>query len=434
VLPLSEDINKDKLKTALNELIERHESLRTSFEEINGLPIQRIHPGISIGLDYYEAGKEEVLGMIKDYIRPFDLSRAPLVRSAIIKLPDKQHVWIVDIHHIVSDGASHSVLTGDFISLYNKQKPKPLKLQYKDFSEWQKKYLQKDEIKSQESYWLNLFAGEIPELHLPVDFERPDRFTFAGDLYSLKINKENAAELKKMTAAFGGTIFLNVLTILNVLFYKYTGQDDIIVGTGMAGRQHDDLRDIIGLFVNPLPMRNYPAADKTYGDFFREVIHNSIKAFENQDVQFERLVDMLNLKRDSGKSPLFSVVLVGLNFSQPGENVLGAGKNYGAQNTEEVRNGELPFKGKHISAQADMVFNIREVGEEIYINIEYYTALFNRETIASMACDFLEILKLGAADWNIKLKDIEVFPTSEKKYINPEILETKRQISESFDF
>lgn len=427
VLPVGENIKKDKLEAALNKLIERHESLRTFFKEINGVPVQRIHPGIVLNLDYYETSIEEVQEKINDYIRPFDLARAPLMRSGIIKIPGIKYVWIIDIHHIVSDGTSQAVLTGDFISLYNDKELKPLKLQYKDFSEWQNNVFKKGKIKSQEEYWLNLFSGEIPELFLPMDFDRPEIFTFAGDLYYFKINKDDAGELRKMTVAFGGTIFINLLAVLNVLLCKYSGQDDIIVGTGLAGRQHDDLRDIIGLFINPLPMRNFPKEEKSYGDFLREVIDNSIKAFENQDVQFEKLVDMLNLERNPSKNPLFSVVLNGLNLMQPGEKFSRPGR-------EEVGQKEdFSLKKQHISAQTDMVFSIKEVGEEIYISVEYYTAIFKKETIISMVGGFLKIVKAIIADADIKLKDIEIFPANEKKYISSSILEMKNKIVESFD-
>ncbi|MCP5053665.1 MAG: polyketide synthase, partial [bacterium] len=186
-----------------------------------------------------------------NFVRPFDLSRAPLIRSGIVQLPGNRYLWLVDIHHIVSDGTSHTILTEDFFALYNGSRLAPLKLQYKDFSQWQNRLFESGEIKTQEEYWLTLYSDvkEIPRLNLAGDRKRPDVFTFKGSHYNFSLEGEEVKKFRRLASDNGGTHFMNLLALLNALFYKYTGQTDIIIGTGIAGRPHTDLQAIVGMFV-----------------------------------------------------------------------------------------------------------------------------------------------------------------------------------------
>jgi acyl carrier protein len=274
--PLGENIEKNKLESTLKQLIARHENLRTSFTVVDGEPTQRVHDEVEFKLEYFnhethekhERGDQsKVFGgpgtffqkgswppeaIIKNFIRPFDLTRAPLMRSGLIKLPEGLHIWMVDMHHIISDGTSHMILSEDFLAFYNGTELEPLRLHYKDFSQWQNRSVESCGIKDQESYWLELFSGEIPRLELPADNKRPEVFTFAGDVYSFRLDREDALKFKALGSRNGATLYMNILAVVNTLFYKYSGQKDIIIGTGIAGRPHADLQHIIGMFVNTL--------------------------------------------------------------------------------------------------------------------------------------------------------------------------------------
>ncbi|NIM15606.1 MAG: amino acid adenylation domain-containing protein, partial [Candidatus Aminicenantes bacterium] len=411
VLPIEKDIEIDKLKSVFKKLIERHESLRTSFERVNDEAVQRVHdPGtIEFVVEYYPVeDQDKVEQVIDHFIQPFDLSRAPLIRSGIVKNPDGRRIWMVDMHHIVSDGTSYLILTRDFMSLYNGEELAPLRLQYKDFCRWQNRLSRSGAIKAREDYWLKLYTdiGEIPRLNFPGDHKRPEVFTFTGDQYSFELDRDDALKFKALGTEIGGTLYMNTLAVLNALFYTYTGQTDIIIGSVTAGRAHADLQDIIGMFVNTVTMRNQPEGEKSYRSFLKELIARSVEAFENQDVQFEELVKKLEPQRDLSRNPLFDVLMVVQNME-------------GGKPVEEavlpVVEGEIPYANK--TAKFDMTFFVVEQGEDIHIDVSYYTGIFKKETIRRLASHFKRLIKIVVADPFINLKDIDIISEEERREI-----------------
>jgi len=444
ILPLEKDIDKDKIESTLKRMIKRHENLRTSFEKVNEEPVQKIHKEVEFRIDVYDLTGAQVEAKVEvegerdssslhhssfsthHFIRPFELSRAPLMRSGLIRLPDGYHAWIVDIHHVISDGTSHTILTEDFMGLYREEELTPLRLHYKDFSQWQNRLFKSDEIKVQEAYWLSVLQGEIPQLELPLDFKRPDVFTFEGDRYSITMERDDAVKFRALGSKHGATLYMNILAALNTLFFKYTGQTDIIIGSVIAGRPHADLQHIIGMFVNTLAMRNFPEGEKTYEAFLEEVADNCVNAFENQDVQFEELVGKLNLERDTSRNPLFDITMAGQNFRMPGEERLGRGN----ENSDQFEVLPLVDKGlpsidyKNTTAKFDMTFFIQEVEDDVYIEIEYYTGIFKGETIRRLVSHFKNVINTVLHDASIKLKDIEMLSVAEKKQLFYEFNDT----------
>ncbi|UCH97509.1 MAG: AMP-binding protein, partial [Candidatus Aminicenantes bacterium] len=446
VLPLGKDLNKNILETALKQLIARHESLRTSFEVIEEQAIQRVHDEVKFEIEYYDMQVtgayrrdrcrwedkgtrglaplpiEPAAALTSSFIRPFDLSRAPLLRSGLIKLPGGYHIWLVDMHHIVSDGMSHTVLTEDFLSLYNRKELEPLRLQYKDFSQWQNHLLKSGAIDAQEDYWLNLYAdaGEIPRIRLPLDAKRPEVFTFNGDTYEFMLEKEDASGFKSLGARNGATLYMSILAALNVLFYKYTGQPDIIIGSAIAGRHHADLQQIIGMFVNTLAMRNHPEGEKTYESFLTEVITHSIDAFANQDLQFEELVEKLDVERDTSRNPLFDVCMVVQNLPpvKTVEALALVDKNHPLLDIEH--------QYKNTITKFDMTFIIDETEEDIHITIEYYKDIFRPETIKRLVSHFKNIIQTVIKTPAIMLKDIEILSGEERQQVLYEFNDTVR--------
>jgi amino acid adenylation domain-containing protein len=425
VLPLGKDIEKDKLESVLKRLVARHESLRTSFTGANDEPVQKIRKAgeIDFANEYYgiEGGIEKI---IECFVRSFDLSRAPLIRSGIIERADGNLIWMVDAHHIVSDGTSHTILTGDFFRLYDGDRLEPLKLQYKDFSRWQNRLYESGAIKAHEDYWLTLYAdiAEIPRLDIMGDYKRPELFTFAGGHYSFVLSRDDALKFKANGARDGGTLFMNILTVLNVLFYRYTGQTDIIIGSGIAGRSHDDFQEIIGMFVNMLAMRNYPAGEKPYQVLLKEVIHHSIQAFENQDVQFEELVDRLGPGRDLSRNPLFDITMMVQDYGQVGERGSESRRDEPFGQIEQLPvvqvDEDLAFVAyNNRTSKFDLTFFIYERGEDIHVAIEYYTGIFKIETIQRLAVHFQHVIKAAAKDPSIRLRDIEIIPEEEKQQV-----------------
>ncbi|MCP4148511.1 MAG: hypothetical protein GY757_12265, partial [bacterium] len=204
-----------------------------------------------------------------------------------------------DMHHIISDGVSFGIFVREFMELYAGKKLQPVPLQYKDYSEWQNRPKEKERVKNQEEYWLNQFEGEIPVLNLPTDYPRPAIRSFEGKTHHFRVEKGETAALKRMALREEATLYMVLTAIFNSFLSRMSGQEDIIIGTPTTGRSHADLEDTIGMFVNTLALRNRPDSDKTYGEFLAQVKKNTLEAFENQEYQFDELVERLNINRDA---------------------------------------------------------------------------------------------------------------------------------------
>jgi amino acid adenylation domain-containing protein len=382
VLKLEGTPDRERLAAVYHQLIRRHQVLRTSFQTFNNEPIQEISPGSRVLFEIQYSDKSAhtaVEEIIEDFLHPFDLSRPPLLRVKLVRISEKEHFLLFDMHHIIGDGTSMGILAAEFITLYNNGTLVPLRIQYKDFSQWQNHLINSGKIKVQEEYWLNLYAGEIPRLELPTDYPRPEVFTFEGDTLEFNLDSRLSAASRELCQTRGLTLYMGLLAAFNILLYKYTGQEDIIVGSGTAGRTHEDLRNMMGLFVNMLAMRNHPGRKKTLGQFLGEVRESTLKAFENQDIQFEDLVRQLELPRDPAHNPLFDVCFVIQNFEQS------------ELHAADVTFKQRPFKNK--TAKFDITLFTWEMGDEIYFAVEYCTALFKPGTLQRMKHHFLNIIE-----------------------------------------
>ncbi|MGE5342941.1 MAG: amino acid adenylation domain-containing protein [Candidatus Omnitrophota bacterium] len=408
VLPLGKGIEPDRLNAILLTLIDRHEGLRTSFVVIDETPMQRIHDHVDFKTEYWEVSGEDDAHGSNHFIRPFDLSEAPLFRSLLIKTPDGNHIWMLDTHHTISDGTSFRILNEEFLALYNGGELEPLRIQYKDFSIWQNRLFETGAIAKQEHYWLDVYRGEIPKLNVPGDFPRPGVFDFRGDNVNFKLEGETAEKFIGLSRRYSGTVFMNFLTALNVIFYKYTGQTDIIIGSGIAGRPNADLQKIIGMFINTLAMRNYPEGHKSYDAFLQEVIQTTIAAFENQDMPLETLVEKLNLDRDPSRSPLFDVLVTVQNFGW---------ENQRTGDREKNSEAVTAYEPKHTTAKFDMSFSILEQVRNIGISLEYYTSIYKRETITRFVRHLIRVIEQAVANPSVKLDDICIITEEEKKVI-----------------
>ncbi|NIM15388.1 MAG: amino acid adenylation domain-containing protein, partial [Candidatus Aminicenantes bacterium] len=430
VLELNGEVNKKQLEHAFKRLIHRHETLRTSFELIDNEPVQLVHDNVEFEIEYIsleqgvapptKKGAKSLespytlrptrdtmrYAAIQNFIRPFDLSQAPLLGVGLVDISETKHLLLFDMHHIVGDGTSAEVLTDEIFSIYAGEKLPPLKIQYKDFSNWQNQLIESQKIKSQEEYWINLYADapNIPVLNLPGDCPRPAVFSFEGDNYVFKLYKKEASAFKKLGDAHNTSLFMSLLAAFNVLLFKYTGQSDIIVGSGIAGRRHADLYQIIGLFVNMLALRNFPTPDKTYVQFLEEVRETSLQAYENQDVQFEELVDRLELRRDASRNPLFDVLVVNQNFDQSCKEYENVGFTLSPYDYFEIK-----------ASKFDLTLFAYEAGDEIRFKLEYYTAVFKPETIEQLVNHFLNLIGQVTREPGIRISDIDILSAEEKR-------------------
>jgi acyl carrier protein len=396
---LEGDFNRERLENILGKLTRKHESLRTSFESINGEPVQRIHDEAKFTGEYFENCKDEnqIKGVIKNFIRPFDLTKAPLLRVGLIKMEKEKHILITDIHHIIADGVSIAILMEEFSELYDGEERSPLELRYKDYSNWQNSKDYKDRIKKQEQFWMGVFSYKSPILDLPVDYPRNLVIHESEEkILWFEMDNELTKDLRRMLTQKEVTLYMILLAVYNVLLSKYCAQEDIVVGTAVSGRTHDDLRNIMGIFVNMLPLRNYPKGDKTFSQFLEEVKQNTLDALNNQDYPFEMLISRLNLDRDMKRNPLFDTVFQVQNLSIAKREIKGL--------TITPNDYELRVN----PSRYELVFTAMEGGDNIHFKFQYSRQLYKKETIVAIYEHYINILKTVLQDDGVKLIDIEL--------------------------
>ena len=391
-ISLSADTDISEVEQTFIRLIERHESLRTSFEMIAGQPIQRVHDHVEFAiedLNLHSSGSHP--GSL--ITRPFDLSKAPLMRVELIKTGENSQRLIVDIHHIISDGVSLEVLQRDFMSLSRGEVLTPLPIQYKDYVLWQNMENQKRMLKQQEIHWLEQFKGEIPQLNIPTDFSGVKRADFEGNTLIDEIPCD-VSRLKAFSLKNGVTNFIFFLAVQNIFLSKISGQDDIVIGIPTAGRNHDDLHEVMGMFVNTLALRNRPGREKSFLQFLEEVKNNTLEAFNNQDYSFEDLVSAVAGKWE-GHNPIFDVMFQVRETGSDDED-------------EDVSGIHLEeFQLRNTTAKFDLNFTI-VIGNKMLLYIEYSTKLFKEKTIERFAGDFKDILFTVLENENVKLCDIQI--------------------------
>ncbi len=412
-------LDKDLLEDSIKQIINRHEALRTSFEVIDERLVQRIHKDVKFKIEYMEiqnkAGGQadidnEVNGIIKSFIRPFDLQKPPLLRIGLIKIAKDKYILLRDMQHIIGDGITEEIFKSELSKLYSGVKlPKP-KLQYKDFSEWQNELFKTEKIKKQEEYWSHLFSGEIPVLNMPTDYIRPPKPKFEGSIINIDLDKKLVEKMGKVAAQNGATVYMLMLSVFNILLSKYTGQEDIVVGSPIAGRNHADLDNIMGVLINTLAMRNYPNNIKTFKEFLKSVRNNCVEAFENQECQFESLIDKLNIERDLSRNPLFDVMFILQNMDFQ-DMIMG-----------DIKVDSYSFK-RSIS-KFDLTLTAIERYGNMELSFEYSTDLFKEKTIERLAQHYINILKEVVEDVNIKLSEINMLSTNERKQLLHEFNDT----------
>ncbi|MEK6449756.1 condensation domain-containing protein, partial [Priestia aryabhattai] len=397
-------LNKEKFAGALQQLIQRHDSLRTSFELVEGELMQKVHGSVTFNLPYYQMTELQVQERIKEFVQPFDFNEGSLLRAELIQVEETKHIFLLDMHHIISDGISISLFLQELSQLYNGAILPNLPIQYKDFSAWQNELFQSKEIEKQKRYWLGTMQKDIPLLELPIDYNRPSIQKFVGDHITFEVDSETTEGLKTLTKQTGTTLYMVLLAAYNVLLAKYTNQTDVIVGTPVAGRTHSDVNPLIGMFVNTLAMRNYPTQDKSFAQFLNEVKANALQAYENQDYPFEELVDQLDLERDLSRNPLFDTMFGVQDFGDL------------AQLTMEGINVE-PYNWPIAISKFDVTVMLREEANQISGVIEYRTDLFKAESMERFIQHFIQVIKEVVLAPEKSLKDIDVLSHEEKNQL-----------------
>ncbi|MEK3918735.1 amino acid adenylation domain-containing protein [Paenibacillus sp. FSL K6-2393] len=413
VLLLEGSIDHSLLEKAFRGLIKRHETLRTGFEVVQGEAVQRIYESVDFAVECRHANEEEASAVVQAFIRPFDLAKPPLLRAELVELAADRYLLMFDMHHIISDGVSMDVFVEELVRLYGGESLEPLHIQYKDYAVWQQSDEQKVQLKREEAYWLDRYQGELPVLEMPTDYPRPAVQSYEGHTLTSFVDEATNEGLKQLAAQRGATLYMVLLAAYTVLLHKYTGQDDLIVGTSIAGRTHGDMQPLIGMFVNTLAIRNYPASEKTFLSYLEEVKETTLGAYEHQNYPFEELVDKVQVSRDLSRNPLFDTM-------------------FSLQNLEESE-FELeglklsPYPSEYGMAKFDLSMDVTEENGGLECNFEFATALYKESTIRRLSIHFGHLLAAIVSRPDAKIAELDLLTAEEEEQVlsafNPAQLE-----------
>ncbi|HJT56496.1 MAG TPA: amino acid adenylation domain-containing protein [Ktedonobacteraceae bacterium] len=410
-------LDEAALEQSMNEIVRRHETLRTTFKVINEQPVQIIAPNLELSLSVRDLRaippsmrEAETLRLAReDGAKPFNLEEGPLLRAQLLRLADNEHVLLLNIHHIVSDGWSLGVLVRELSSLYaafaaGQPSPLPdLPVQYADFALWQRAWLQDMVLEQQLAYWHEQLAGAPSIIELPTDHPRPVAQTYRGAHLAFQVPLDLSQELTALSQREGVTIFMTLLSAFAVLLSRYSSQDDIVIGTPIANRRHTELEGLIGCFVNTLVMRTNLVGDPSFHQLLARVRAVCLQAYAHQDLPFEKLVDELAPERDLSHAPLFQVMFVLQNASSTVLELPGL-----RLQQLEIDSGTAKF---------DLLLSLSETSQGLRGVLEYSTDLFEAATIARMATHLQRLLAEIVADPDRQITALSLLDEYEREQV-----------------
>jgi amino acid adenylation domain-containing protein/non-ribosomal peptide synthase protein (TIGR01720 family) len=430
-LRLRGELDLGALERVINTIVTRHESLRTHFTVVDGEPLQVIEQELRIVIPIEDlsglkdqAQEEQVMDALRrEWERSFDLARGPVLRVRLLKLKEQEHVLIRTMHHIVSDGWSEGIFNRELEALYEayqegRENPlKPLEVQYADFALWQRKWLEEGALDEGLKYWKEQLAGMSESLELPTDRVRPPVQTFVADVHRVKLSAEQTARLKLLSQQNQVTLYMTLLAAFAVLLSRYSGQDDIVVGSAIANRQDAQLEELIGFFVNTLAMRVRVKARMSFRELLKEVQATTLEAYQYQDAPFERLVEELSPKRSLDRTPVFQVTFTLQNAPWVPQRMK-------ALEIEVIRSDE-------VRVRFDLEAHAWERDGKIEFSWGYKRELFDRWRIEQMARHYVRVLEAAVANLDQGIGDIDLLEPWERKRILKEWNDTTRDVPES---
>ncbi|MEO6549687.1 MAG: amino acid adenylation domain-containing protein [Ferruginibacter sp.] len=415
ILELKGKLDTGSLTHTLQNIVNRHEVLRTLILENEGVPHQVIMPKDGLQVSYidgsgYRKDSEGLHKNIRQLINiPFDLSKDHMLRAAVITLEQDIHILVVTIHHIASDGWSISIIVKEVMELYSAFKQArtddlaPMDIQYADYAIWQRKYIDGEILEKKLSYWKRQLQGVAP-LQLPLDYARPDIQSMKGASGAFRIDKELSSELVSLSKQQGTTLFMTLLAAFNVLLHRYSGQEDICIGTPIAGRQQKELEDLVGFFVNTLALRSAVDGDSSFIDLLQQVRATTLEAYDHQEVPFEKVVEAVVKTRETSRSPLFQVMFILQNTEQ----------------AEDFQLDELELKrlsSKNTTTKFELTFSLTEFSDGINGTVEYSSDLYSEQTIQKMVIHFKALLRAIVTTPGQKIAMLPMLTQSEEQQL-----------------
>ena len=423
------------LERALGEMVRRHETLRTTFASVGGQPVQVIGPPAPFrlrveDLRHLPAAERDACAArleAEEAARPFDLRRGPLFRVRAARLAENDHVLVMTLHHIISDGWSTGVLLRELSALYeafSRGLPSPLPelpIQYADFAQWQRGWLQGGVLERQLAYWKRQLQGAEPLIRLPTDWPRPAAQGYRGARLLLTLSPELSGAVKSLGQREGATLFMTMLAAFDALLYRYTGQDDIVVGSPLAGRNQLETEGLIGFFVNMLALRTRVSDNPGFAELLRRVRETTLDAYAHQEMPFEKLVDALQIERNPSYQPLFQVV-------------------FSLQNAEFNPGGAPPpapdpRPSNSVASPYDLILEVIDGEEYLSVVLVYNPDLFADATAVRLLEHYRALLAGVTRDPGARLIDIPL--GADGGGANPPARESALQThleAEEFDF
>jgi len=410
VLRLGGRLDIAALEASLNEIVRRHETLRTTFVSLQGEPKQVIASSREVGLGRVDTTEAEAPGLINEEVkRPFDLSTGPLLRATLFRLGPEDHFLVLTMHHIVCDGWSHNVLLRELVALYEAfaaGRPSPLvalPIQYRDFAHWQRQWLAGEVLKDQLDYWTKRLSGIPPLLDLPSDRPRPPVLSYQGSYRTFEWPADLGARVGALGRREGATLFMTLLAGLKAVLYRYTGQDDIVVGSPVANRTHTETEGLIGFFVNTLVLRTDLSGTPSFRELVRRVRDSTVGALAHQDLPFEKLVEALQPERNLSFTPLFQVAFAFDNAP------LGT-----------VKAGNLtlsPAWGETGTTQFDLTLRVMDDSRGLRGMLEYNSDLFDADRIDRLLIHLENLLAQAVALPDRPLGELPLLSVEERNLV-----------------
>jgi len=410
-------LNVAALKKSLDEIVKRHEALRTTFAIVDGRPVQVIAPLLTLTLPIVdlrelpqpEREREVQRLATNEALCPFDLAEGPLVRTTVLRLGENEHVGLLTMHHIVSDGWSTGILIREMAVLYDafcSDRPASLPelpIQYADFAHWQRHWLEGEVLETQLTYWKQQLLGAPPLLELPADHPRPPLQTFRGAHQSILLTRTVGDGLKALSRQEGATLFMTLLAAFTILLHGYTNQDDLVVGTPTANRNRLEIEGLIGFFVNTLVLRTDLSDNPSFRDLLRRVREVCLGAYAHQDLPFERLVEELHPARDLSRNPLFQVMFVLQNAPLQAVELPGLSLS--------------PIEVDTSTTHFDLTLHIVDTEQGLVGTLAYNTDLFEAVTITRMLGHFRTLLEAVIATPERCVSDLPLLTEGERQQL-----------------
>ncbi|MFK8103148.1 MAG: non-ribosomal peptide synthase/polyketide synthase [Saprospiraceae bacterium] len=423
ILRFEGDLDLEAMEYAFNAIVNRHEILRTVYQEIDGIGYQVVLPENQWTLDRLvaadlaaEVNAKTIANLVdKEIVKPFDLAKDHMLRTSLLDLGQQEYILAIVMHHIASDGWSMAIFVKELVELYEAKKEQrefslpALPIQYIDYTLWQHKYLNGDALESKLQYWENKLSGLEP-INLPLDFPRPATQSTNGATINFNIDQKTTQALQELAKAEGVTMYMLLMAIMKVLLYRYAGQEDICIGSSVANRTQAEIENLIGLFVNTLAFRSDLSGNPSFKDHLAAVKQTVLGGLANQEVPFEKVVDRVIKRRDRSRSPLFQVLLV-------------------LQNNEKVDSQELSdvtLSGEefeYATSKFDLSFFFGEDEDGMKVDVIYCNDLFLPATIEGMIVHFNTLLTAVLSNPTENIGALEILAATEKKQLLEEFSE-----------